>query len=66
MKILYGIQLNGNGHITRSIELIDKLKSVGYEVDVVTSGSNSNLELPFEHKLHVLSHFHFQYKSQFL
>ena len=50
MKILYGIQLNGNGHITRSIELINKLKSVGYEVDVVSSGNNSNLELPFEHK----------------
>ena len=25
MNILYGIQLNGNGHITRSIELIDNL-----------------------------------------
>lgn len=49
MKILYGIQLNGNGHITRSIELINKLKSVGYEVDVISSGNNSNLELPFEH-----------------
>ena len=50
MKILYGIQLNGNGHITRSIELINKLKSVGYEVDVISSGNNSNLELPFGHK----------------
>jgi uncharacterized protein (TIGR00661 family) len=50
MKILYGIQLNGNGHITRSVELINKLKSVGYEVDVISSGNNSNLDLPFEHK----------------
>lgn len=50
MKILYGIQLNGNGHITRSIELINKLKSVGYDVDIFSSGSNSNLELPFKHK----------------
>lgn len=49
MKILYGIQLNGNGHITRSIELINKLKSIGYQVDVICSGNNSNLELPFEH-----------------
>lgn len=49
MKILYGIQLNGNGHITRSIELINKLKSVGHEIDVISSGNNSNLELPFEH-----------------
>lgn len=50
MKILYGIQLNGNGHITRSIELIDKLKSVGHEIDVISSGNNSNLELPFENR----------------
>lgn len=50
MKILYGIQLNGNGHITRSIELINKLKSVGYQVDVICSGKNSNLDIPFKHK----------------
>jgi uncharacterized protein (TIGR00661 family) len=50
MKILYGIQLNGNGHITRSLELINKLKSVGYEIDVISSGNNSDLDLPFKHK----------------
>jgi uncharacterized protein (TIGR00661 family) len=50
MKILYGIQLNGNGHITRSIELINKLKSMAYQVDVICSGNNSNLEIPFQHK----------------
>lgn len=50
MKILYGIQLNGNGHITRSIELINKLKSMDYQVDVICSGNNSNLEIPFQHK----------------
>lgn len=50
MKILYGIQLNGNGHITRSIELINKLKSIGYKVDVICSGNNSSLEIPFQHK----------------
>lgn len=50
MKILYGIQLNGNGHITRSIELINKLKSIGYQIDVICSGNNSNLDIPFQHK----------------
>lgn len=50
MKILYGIQLNGNGHITRSVELINQLRNKGYQVDVISSGSNSNLELPFEHR----------------
>jgi uncharacterized protein (TIGR00661 family) len=48
MKILYGIQLNGNGHITRSLELISKLRQYGYSVDVITSGGNSSLTLPIE------------------
>lgn len=46
MKILYGIQLNGNGHITRSLELISKLKSEGYDVDIIASGGNYSIELP--------------------
>ena len=46
MKILYGIQLNGNGHITRSLELINQLKAKGYEVDVIASGGNYSIELP--------------------
>jgi uncharacterized protein (TIGR00661 family) len=48
MKILYGIQLNGNGHITRSLELINKLKQNGHLVDVITSGGNSSLKIPVE------------------
>jgi len=50
MKILYGIQLTGNGHITRSIKIIDALKSEGFDVDIITSGTNSQLKLPFEIK----------------
>ena len=46
MRILYGIQLNGNGHITRSLELINQLKSKGYDVDVIASGGNYSIELP--------------------
>ena len=46
MRILYGIQLNGNGHITRSLELINQLKSKGYDVDIIASGGNYSLELP--------------------
>lgn len=46
MRILYGIQLNGNGHITRSLELISQLKAKGYEVDVIASGGNYSIELP--------------------
>ncbi|MBO6515990.1 MAG: glycosyl transferase [Bacteroidia bacterium] len=46
MKILYGIQCTGNGHITRSIDLVKELKKHA-EVDVLTSGSHSEVSLPF-------------------
>ena len=52
MKILYGIQLTGNGHITRSAEIIKSLKARGIEVDIITSGHNSQIELPFQVKRH--------------
>ena len=52
MKILYGIQLTGNGHITRSIQIIKSLKENGCEVDIITSGNNSQLEIPYEVKKH--------------
>jgi len=38
MKILYGVQATGNGHISRSREVIKALKSLGHEVLVVFSG----------------------------
>jgi len=44
MKILYGIQLNGNGHVTRSIDIIKRLKSLGNSVDVIVSGNNSDID----------------------
>lgn len=47
MKILYGIQQTGNGHITRSIKMITALRSKGIIVDVITSGHNSQVGLPF-------------------
>ena len=38
MKILYGIQATGNGHICRSREIIAALKKRGHEVQVILSG----------------------------
>ena len=38
MKILYGVQGTGNGHITRSRIVIPLLRSMGHEVDVLISG----------------------------
>jgi uncharacterized protein (TIGR00661 family) len=46
MRILYGIQLNGNGHITRSLELINNLRSNGCDVDIITSGGNYSIDIP--------------------
>ena len=48
MKVLYGIQLTGNGHVTRSTQLIKSLIKNGFEVDVITSGNNSQIKLPFK------------------
>lgn len=49
MKVLYGIQCTGNGHITRSIDIIHELRKY-VRVDVLTSGSHSEVKLPFEVK----------------
>lgn len=47
MKILYAIQGTGNGHVSRAIEIIPWLKQKG-KVDVLISGYQSELKLPFE------------------
>lgn len=46
MKILYAIQGTGNGHISRAREIIPILKKKG-EVDVLVSGIQSDVELPY-------------------
>ncbi|MCF7808862.1 MAG: glycosyltransferase [Candidatus Marinimicrobia bacterium] len=38
LNILYGVQATGNGHITRSKEVITALKSRGHNVQVILSG----------------------------
>jgi uncharacterized protein (TIGR00661 family) len=45
MKILYGVQLNGNGHITRSLEIVNELIELGHSVDIVSSGNKSSLKI---------------------
>lgn len=65
MKVLYGIQCTGNGHITRSVEVINELKK-HVKVDVLTSGSHSEIPLPFptKYKLKGLS-YHFGKRGGF-
>ncbi|NTU92575.1 MAG: hypothetical protein HGB29_04680 [Chlorobiaceae bacterium] len=42
MKILFGVQGTGNGHISRSRELVRKLKEDGHDVQVVISGRSED------------------------
>ena len=49
MKILYAIQGTGNGHISRALEIIPHLKTRG-EVDLLLSGMNYDLQIPYDIK----------------
>jgi uncharacterized protein (TIGR00661 family) len=42
MKILFGVQTTGNGHLTRSSVLVNQLCSLGHHVDVLMSGHISS------------------------
>ena len=48
-KILYAVQGTGNGHICRAMDIIPLLRKKG-EVDVLVSGTQADMELPFEIK----------------
>ncbi|MBK9046127.1 MAG: UDP-N-acetylglucosamine--N-acetylmuramyl-(pentapeptide) pyrophosphoryl-undecaprenol N-acetylglucosamine transferase [Bacteroidetes bacterium ADurb.Bin397] len=47
MKILYGIQGTGNGHLTRAMELIPHLQQKG-DVEILISGEQYDLPLTIE------------------
>ena len=49
MKVLYAIQATGNGHISRAKEIIPFLQKFA-QTDIFLSGSNSQVQLPFEVK----------------
>jgi len=49
MKILYAIQGTGNGHLSRALDVIPCLQKHG-EVDILVSGIQGDLKLPFEIK----------------
>jgi len=56
MKILYAIQGTGNGHVTRAREIVPLLKK-NHDVDVLISGIQADVELPFQvqYRFHGLS-----------
>jgi uncharacterized protein (TIGR00661 family) len=43
MNILYGVQATGNGHISRSREVVRNLKEMGHKVTTVLSGRDPSL-----------------------
>ena len=49
MKILYAIQGTGNGHLSRAMDIIPCLQKHG-EIDILVSGIQGDLELPFSVK----------------
>ncbi len=49
MKILYAVQATGNGHVSRAREIVPLLKRMG-DTDVLLSGQNAALQLPFDIK----------------
>lgn len=47
IKILYGVQTTGNGHLSRSIEIINKLQETNrFEIDLLLSGEQKDIKLP--------------------
>ncbi len=56
MRILYAVQGTGNGHLCRAMDIIPCLQEHG-EVDVLVSGIQADIPLPFDvkYKLHGLS-----------
>jgi uncharacterized protein (TIGR00661 family) len=46
MKILYAIQGTGNGHLSRSMDIVPLLQKKG-DVDILVSGVQGDLALPF-------------------
>ena len=49
MRILYAIQGTGNGHLSRARDIIPVLKQKG-EVDIVVSGIQADVSLPYDVK----------------
>lgn len=50
MNILYAINGTGNGHITKSLHLIEAIESHGHNVDILISGACKNIQINKEIK----------------
>jgi uncharacterized protein (TIGR00661 family) len=50
MKVLYAIQGTGNGHLSRARDMIPAILKEGVELDILVSGTQADIPLPFEIK----------------
>ena len=50
MKVLYAIQGTGNGHLSRARDIIPILLSKNIELDILVSGIQADVDLPFNIK----------------
>lgn len=50
MNILYGVQCTGNGHLTRSLKVICRLKQMGHNVDILLSGKEYKKNIKYDVK----------------
>ncbi len=50
MRVLYAIQGTGNGHLSRARAVIPVLQSKNIELDLLVSGVQADIELPYEVK----------------
>lgn len=47
MKVLYAIQGTGNGHLSRARDIIPILKKKPIELDILLSGTQADIDLPY-------------------
>lgn len=50
MKVLYAIQGTGNGHLSRAREIIPILQKYKVELDILVSGTQADVQIPFHIK----------------
>jgi uncharacterized protein (TIGR00661 family) len=52
MKVLYAIQGTGNGHLSRARDIIPILQSKPIDLDILISGTQADINIPYEVSYH--------------
>lgn len=54
MKIIYGINGTGGGHITKAREIIPHLQQAGHEISIIISGSSTPVDTLCGEDVHMI------------